>query len=615
MSIAEARMEMTSGSGPGPGSGSGSGSGTRPSGRGKGGRRGAVSGRNHAPGSLPNKPSDTTMADPGGHSIRGSSGSHKDKAHGRSDGGGRAGSGSGAGKGGKGSNRANPLAGAKPRVGAVEILRTWMAGRWNAGAAMLDLSKMSTDSYLLERSVFPPGHKGTKSAMAKVIWKLAAELKPPVVTVSYENNGLNSLESLEYMGQFLPSVRNLSISKNPLRDLQAVKSILSLKSGLDNLRELVTVDTPFRDKEITARGEEGYRTLMTSHFPFLRMLDSEPIFSITFDLTADEVPVAPSLPPSSTTASNSQDAVSRPVPSFPLDINQNFILGDADFVNAFLAKFFPLFDNSRISLAPVYLPTSTFSLTISTNVPHRVRYGTVNDHLPNQKSLTWKAYTAHSRNLMRMSKLADRITRLHVGGDDILKAFVGDKSKNGKDVVEGVPFTKHPIDQADKWSVDSFPIEREGATPLLMVNVHGEFEEMPSMGMRSFDRSFILSPSPPNSPAQAAGWPCVILSDMLTVRLYSGSKMFSGGSLPVQPGTTLVAVPLGVGPVAGSAPPTVLTDAEKEIRVSQFAEKSGLTIPFTVQCLDGNGWDLDRAWINFMELKDQIPPEAFTRPV
>lgn len=78
---------------------------------------------------------------------------------------------------------------------------------------------------------------------------------------------------------------------------------------------------------------------------------------------------------------------------------------------------------------------------------------------------------------MRMSKLADRIGRLHVGGEEILKAFIGDKSGNGKDVVLGVPFTKHPIDKAEKWSVDSFPLEREGAGPLLMVNVHGEYEE------------------------------------------------------------------------------------------------------------------------------------------
>lgn len=124
--------------------------------------------------------------------------------------------------------------------------------------------------------------------------------------------------------------------------------------------------------------------------------------------------------------------------------------------------------------------------------------------------------------------------------------------------------------------------------------------------------------------ALAAGWPCVILSDMLTVRLYSGSQVFADGSLPVAAGPALVPVSLSTGPVGGAPLVSlsvwswlflterlffqhhfglVQTDAEKEIRVTQFADKSGLTVPLTVQCLEGNGWDLDRAWLNFLELK------------
>lgn len=39
---------------------------------------------------------------------------------------------------------------------------------------------MPTDPFLLEREIFPPGHKQTKPALARVIWKLVSELKPPV---------------------------------------------------------------------------------------------------------------------------------------------------------------------------------------------------------------------------------------------------------------------------------------------------------------------------------------------------------------------------------------------------------------------------------------------------
>ena len=111
------------------------------------------------------------------------------------------------------------MAGSKPRTGAIDHLRAWLLRRWNPDARMLDLSvsdrvsllavgtvreieamaiadstrhlltppllvallqRMATDTYLLEREVFPPGHKNTRHALSKVLWKLVAELKPPV---------------------------------------------------------------------------------------------------------------------------------------------------------------------------------------------------------------------------------------------------------------------------------------------------------------------------------------------------------------------------------------------------------------------------------------------------
>lgn len=185
----------------------------------------------------------------------------------------------------------------------------------------------------------------------------------------------------------------------------------------------------------------------------------------------------------------------------------------------------------------------------------------------------------------------------------------------------GVPVTKHPLERAEKWSVDSYPVEREVGGPVLLVTVHGEFEEsefwrpdasfsflrfvraraptflrltplspsssraspspVPVMGLRSFDRSFILSPSPPDSAfvlpflclslslpslllfsslvlvplanfgpffsspkhrARAAGWPCVILSDQLTVRNYTASTAWEPDSLPLEPNVVIVPV-------------------------------------------------------------------------
>lgn len=58
----------------------------------------------------------------------------------------------------------------------------------------------------------------------------------------------------------MPSVRNLSIANNPIKDMTGLKAITSLKTGLANLKELVSVGTPVRDNQIQNRGLDGYRT-------------------------------------------------------------------------------------------------------------------------------------------------------------------------------------------------------------------------------------------------------------------------------------------------------------------------------------------------------------------
>ena len=77
---------------------------------------------------------------------------------------------------------------------------------------------------------------------------------------------------------------------------------------------------------------------MTTHHPFLRLLDSQPIFSITFDVKAEQIPEVIVAPPSTTTATNSQAPNPRPIARFPVAMAQNCIIGDAEFVNGFVGK-------------------------------------------------------------------------------------------------------------------------------------------------------------------------------------------------------------------------------------------------------------------------------------
>lgn len=60
------------------------------------------------------------------------------------------------------------------------------------------------------------------------------------------------------------------------------------------------------------------------------------------------------------------------------------------------------------------------------------------------------------------------------------------------------------------------------------------------------------------SSAVAAGWPCVILSDQLTVRIYSSSTAFEDNSIPVSPAASQPLVPSAL-PVAPSAQPQLVS--------------------------------------------------------
>jgi nuclear RNA export factor len=61
----------------------------------------------------------------------------------------------------------------------------------------------------------------------------------------------------------------------------------------------------------------------------------------------------------------------------------------------------------------------------------------------------------------------------------------------------------------------------------------------PVGGVRSFDRAFVLVPSPAGSPAKADGWDVVILSDQLLVRAYSSHEAWAPGPMRVQAGDPL----------------------------------------------------------------------------
>lgn len=74
----------------------------------------------------------------------------------------------------------------------------------------------------------------------------------------------------------------------------------------------------------------------------------------------------------------------------------------------------------------------------------------------------------------------------------------------------------------------------------------------------------------------AAGWPCVIISDQLIIRAYSGPDFFAPDSLVVKPNIAL-------------------DQGQQLSMATQLAAQTGLTQAFALNCLGELGWDIEKA--------------------
>jgi len=304
--------------------------------------------------------------------------------------------------------------------------------------------------------------------------------------------------------------------------------------------------------------------------------------------------------------------------SFPVQIEPGLIApGMEGFVAEFLTKFFTVFDTSRASLVDVYGPSATFSFSANTSIPPRAR---IQGHhnsaaMPNQKKLEWTPYIAKgSRNLSRINTLSRAEQSLHTGAAEIVAKLTS------------MPRTRHDIGAAEKFVVDAWPVQGVlpapgDASTVLFITVHGQFEEEPSHGIRSFDRSFILAPAADGSKAKLAGWPVIILSDQLVIRAYSSHEAWTPGAIrmpsqeaapaplqpaPIQPVPTILNIP----PIANDPILATLSDPQR-LYVLELSARTGLNATFSIQCLEGNGWDPQKALANFEQVRGSLPREAF----
>ncbi|TDL25493.1 NTF2-like protein [Rickenella mellea] len=476
------------------------------------------------------------------------------------------------------------------RMKAVDVWREFVHKRYNAEKRFLNLERIADDDILKKHNIIPPGVPGnTSSREMSVIFKLAASLKPEVQTISLANNNFSSGLYLSGLPHYLPNLSNLSLQNNGLKTWRDIEQFSPRRGKALNLREIVLIGNPIRDLEIKNGRKDFYRSEMTRRFPSLEVLDQEAVAKISFAVPLSTSSSVTMQPPLAT--------------AFSLPMAPSFITGvEGSIISNFLTRFFTLFDNQRTSLASAYLPTSTFSYSAVTSIPHRARAQRLHTSsaLPNQRKLEWPPWLSNkaggSRNLTRMGGVEQTINRLHIGGENIVKAM------------QALPATVHDVSgNPEKFCIDAWPVGL-GETMLLFISVHGEFAEAPSMGVRSFDRSFILAPAPEGSTAKLDNWDVAILSDQLIVRAYSSYEAWAPGPLKVQSSGT-ESGPKILPPEMQAALRAI--PEPKQTMVFAIIQRTGLNLKFAVECLEGNGWDVERAVANFESVKTDLTPDAF----
>ncbi|KAI8602660.1 hypothetical protein EDD21DRAFT_371221 [Dissophora ornata] len=479
--------------------------------------------------------------------------------------------------------------GVPPSHGTIEAIRNFIRSRYNGG--FLNLENMAQDSILRAAKVIPPGQAKGRSDVGTVIMKVAAEMFPETKTISFAMNGLKSLQPISAVAQFFPNLENLSLKGN---DIQYYKDLefLSGSKKLPKLRELILEGNPVRDRDIVKNKDDfAYRSSVTKLFPSIVILDGSPVApKISFGL-GDIL----------------KDADVPETALLPTPIKGNFMDSAVteSTVLEFLSSYLKLFDNNRSLLESAYDNSATFSFSTVT-APSLLQKNR-GEHADN-----WGAYIPMSRNLTRIKDLDQRTKRMYYGSNDIIHQGL-----------MKLPETKHDLSDASKFCIDAWQTGQLLPAVCIYINIHGEFEEVHhgSQGvLKSFDRSFIVAPAPPNSSAALNGWKCLIISDQLNVRGYNGSEAWKPDlGLNVQQGS-LLALNGAVSQLAPAAAPSTPqvpmagVSSEQHAKAQELQKLTGLNYPYAIQCLAASNWDIANGVALVNENRASIPQDAWQQP-
>jgi len=418
-----------------------------------------------------------------------------------------------------------------------------LAKRYDASLKLLNLSALAQDPDFVEVGIQTLSSASAAkffTALMSVcdsMFKNAQEKRDAIVSISLANNGIDDVRNITVVADTFPHIKNLDISGN---NLATLKSIQNWRSKFRSLENLVLADNPIVVQV------PNYNEEVLKWFPKLQILNNVPV------RTPEQV-----------------FANSSPIPICAPDFRDVGQVGEN-----FIRQFVSLYDSDRNALLATYYDNeSVFSLAINMSAPRN------RDHLtPIPK---WSSYTKFSRNLAKVTHTNTRIDRRYIGSAAI------------QPVWSELPATRHPdLAQADKYIIECRPqsglADPSGQSARgvdgLLITIHGEFEEQnPSVtdiALRSFSRTFILGPGAPG------GIPIRVVSDMMALRAHS--------PLPIPP-TAVVTQPQSVQ-VAPPSQPQEIPEQQKELIANQLMEQTGMTLEYTVMCLQETAWNIEQAY-------------------
>jgi len=438
-----------------------------------------------------------------------------------------------------------------------EFLQTVMS----SDQTLMDLHQLHTTDFVRLSDQFNMNDPDFVDSFFFQCQKIGASAK--VVSLILAGNGISSLAGFSRFRRNFPNCVNLSLDNNNIDNFDELDYIRDVPGNQQQrqqptsvMREISFQGNPIYEK-LKKIDSKQYTQAILQRFPDLKFLDTEALQQVTFatDLTKNKTMELP--PPKG-----------------------NYFESDQirDLVFSFVNQYFQLYDGDRSKLLGVYDENACFTYSVST------KEGFEKDRKALESLFGMQGM---SRNLQIEKDIKKRQLLLFEGKIKILNQLVTNMSK-----------TKHDY---NSFIADSVLVNVPNQKSNLMLVIHGAYQEATGF-IRSFDRTFILSP-----PQQNTGWPVVIINDELHVRAYMEFKL---QNLSLSPSNGN-----GIGTTGGTEQQVTGGEDQKmkEFTIKQLMNETGMNENYSTRCLDEVKWVYPEAMSLFEKCKNTLPKEAFMK--